>query len=126
MRYTLLLLIPSLFLLTACNQKADAEYLIGGNWIATAGFEDGEIKGEPDCNFFEEGLEFKDEETVYNADFEMNFTYSLSDRNKVTKVRFMHPGRGTFTYNIHVISENEMGFEGLYSGEGESCYLERK
>ena len=115
-----------LFVLTSCTQKADAEYLTGGNWIATAGYEDGEAKGEPNCHFFEKGLEFKDKETVYNASFEEEFTYSLSDRNKLTEVTFIQRDRITFTYNIHVISENEMGFEGLYSGEGESCYLERK
>jgi len=44
MRNKLLLLIFSLFLLTSCNKKADEEYLIGGNWIATAGYEDGVVK----------------------------------------------------------------------------------
>jgi len=53
MKYKLLLIILLPFLLTSCNQKADEEYLIGGNWIATAGYEDGEIKGEPNCHFFE-------------------------------------------------------------------------
>jgi len=126
MRNKLLLIIFSLFLLTSCSQKADAEYLIGGNWIATAGYEDGEVKGEPNCHFFEEGLEFKDEDTVYNASFDEDFDYRLSDRNKLTEISLIHPGGSSFSYNIHVISENEMGFKGLYSGEGESCYLERK
>lgn len=112
MRNKLLLLIFSLFLLTSCSQKADAEYLIGGNWIATAGYEDGEAEGEPNCHFFEEGIEFKDEEIVYNASFEEDFTYYLSDRNKVTEISFFPPKPGIFSYNIHVISENEMGFEG--------------
>src|SRR5690625_830200 len=126
MRNKLLLLIFLLFLLTSCSQKADAEYLIGGNWIATAGYEDGEIKGVPNCNFFEEGLEFKDEDTVYNADFDMDFDYRLSDRNKVTEITFLSNEAGEFRYNIHIISENEIGFEGVGLSEKKSCYLERK
>ena len=128
MRNKLLLIIFSLFLLTSCSQKADAEYLIGGNWIATAGYEDGEIKGVPNCHFFEEGLEFKDEDTVYNASFDEDFDYRLSNQNKETEITFGSPNLGfdAYSYNIHVISENEMAFEGVYLIEGWSCYLERK
>jgi len=126
MRNKLLLLIFLLFLLTSCSQKADAEYLIGGNWIATAGYEDGEIKGVPNCHFFEEGLEFKDEDTVYNADFDIDFNYRLSDKNKVTEIDFAHPNSGIFTYSIHVISENEIGLVLVNPNVDKSCYLERK
>src|SRR5690625_4750568 len=125
MRNKLLLIIFSLFLLTSCSQKADAEYLIGGNWIATSGYEDGEIKGVPNCHFFEEGLEFKDEDIVYNTSFDEKFSYHLSDRDKVTEITFTSPNLGIYRFNIHVISENEMGFEGVGLAESKSCYLER-
>src|SRR5699024_11115179 len=94
-----------LFVLTSCTQTCDDEYLTGRYWIATAGYEHGEAKGEANCRFFEKGLEFKDKETVYNASYEEEFTYSLSDRNKLTEVTFIQRDRITFTYNIHVISE---------------------
>lgn len=126
MRNKFLLLIFLTFLLTSCGQKADADFLIGGNWVATAGYEDGEAKGEPNCHFFEEGLEFKDEDTVYNASFDEDFTYSLSNQNKGTEITFIPSKSGSFSYKIHVISENEIGFIGLYSGEDESCFLERE
>src|SRR5690625_7856254 len=91
MRNKLLLIIFSLFLLTSCSQKADAEYLSGCNGIATSGYEDGEIKGVPNCHFFEEGLEFKDEDIVYNTSFDEKFSYHLSDRDKVTEITFHYP-----------------------------------
>lgn len=129
MRYKFILLLSLLLLLTACNKKADAEYLIGGDWVATAGYEDGEVKGEPNCHYFEEGLEFKDEEKVYNATFDEDFYYFLSDsknRGKLTKVTFWPEGPGMFVYNIHVIGENEMAFEIADPDIDLSCYLERQ
>jgi|SRR5699024_1093220 len=126
MRRKLLLLTIFLFLFTACSQQADEDYLIGGNWIATAGYEDGEVKGEPNCNFFEKGLEFKEDLIVYNADWDEDFDYRLSNRNKVTQIAFLSDRAGDFSYKIHVISENEMALEGINLSEGKSCYLERK
>lgn len=126
MRTKLLLLTVFLCLFTACSQQADEGYLIGGNWIATAGYEDGEVSGEPNCHFFEEGLEFKEDRIVYNASFDFDFDYRLSDRDKVTQITFLSNEAGIFRYNIHVISENEMVLEGVYLTEGDSCYLERK
>src|SRR5690625_2200008 len=126
MRNKFFLLLFSLFLLTACNQKVDEEYLIGGNWMATSGYEDGEIKGVPNCHFFEEGLEFKSEDIVYNTSFDEDFNFYLFDQNKVTQISFESPNLGTYSFKIHVISENEMGFEGFGLTEKKSCYLERK
>src|SRR5690625_2195072 len=121
MRNKLLLLILSFLLLASCSQKADAEYLIGGNWIATAGYEDGEIKGEPNCHFFEEGLEFKSEEIVYNTSFDEDFNFYLFDQNKVTEISFESPNLGTYSFKVNVRSENGMGFEGFCLTEKKSC-----
>lgn len=127
MKYKLLLMLLSIMLiLTACNQRADANYLVGGNWIATAGFQDGEIKGEPTCNYFKVGLQFIDEETVYNADFDEKYYYSLSDRNKITEITIIPEGPGIFVYNIHVIGENEMALVWPDDDVDNSCYLERQ
>ena|SRR5699024_1083129 len=125
MRHKLVLVIFFTLFLVGCSQQADEDYLIGGNWIATAGFEDGEVKGEPNCHFFEEGLEFKKDEVVYNASFDFDFNYSLSERDKVTQITFLSNKAGIFRYNIHIISENEMVLEGVFLTEGDSCYLER-
>lgn len=129
MRYKLFILLSLLLFLTACNEKIDSEYLIGGNWVATAGYEDGEIKGIPDCPLFEEGLEFKNEEKVHIATFDEDFYYFLSGKRnmgKTTKVTFWPEGAGVFIYNIHFISDYEMRFEGTGFFEGNSCYLERQ
>lgn len=126
MRNKFLILIFSLFLLTSCNQKADEEYLTGGNWIATAGYEDGEAKGEPNCHYFEEGLEFKDEETVYNTSFDQEFDYTLYDNDNETEISFYAPNLGVYNYIIHVINENEMGLEIADPDIELSCYLERE
>lgn len=126
MRNKLLLIIFFSLLLASCSQQADADYLIGGNWVATAGYKGGEAKGEPDCHFFEEGLEFKTEDIVYNTSFDEDFNYYLFDQNKVTEISFESPNLGTYIFKVHVISENEMGFEGIGLTEKKSCYLERK
>ena|SRR5699024_2969625 len=126
MRHKLVLVIFFTLFLVGCSQQADEDYLIGGNWIATAGYEDGEVSGEPNCHFFEEGLEFKEGRIVYNASFDFDFDYRLSDRNKETEITFLSNEAGIFTYNIHVISENEMVLEGVNLSEGDYCYLERK
>ena len=126
MRHKYILFIFFTLFLVGCSQQADEDYLIGGNWIATAGYEDGEVSGEPNCHFFEDGLEFKEDEVVYNASFDFDFNYSLSDRDKVTQITFLSDMAGEFLYKIHVISENEMVLEGVYLTEGDSCYLERK
>ena len=108
--------------------KADSEYSIVENWIATAGYEDEEIKDVPNGHFFEEGLEFKDGDTVYNASFDEDFDYRLSNQNKETEISFGSPNLGfdTYSYNIHVISENELGLEIVDPDIEMSCYLERK
>ncbi len=124
-KFLLIICFLFLFVLTSCTQKADAEYLIGGNWIATAGYEDEEAKGEPNCHF-EEGLEFKDEGTVYNASFDKELDYRLSDRNKETEITFLSEESSEYRYNIHIVNENEMGLEGAGLSEKKSCYLERE
>jgi len=37
---------------------------------------------------FGDRLEFKDEDTVYNASIDMEFIYVLSDGNNVTEITF--------------------------------------
>jgi len=41
------------------------EVISDGTWIATSGYEKGEEKEDPDCYPFEEGIQFRDEDTVF-------------------------------------------------------------
>src|SRR5699024_8796666 len=108
MRHKYILFIFFTLFIVGFSQQADEDYLIRENWIATVGYEDGEVSGEHNCHFFEDGLEFKEDEVVYNASFDFDFNYSLSDRDKVTQITFLSDMAGEFLYKIHVISENEM------------------
>ena len=113
-------------ILIGCTSKVTEEDLIGGAWIATAGYKDGDIQGKPNCHPFEEGIEFKYVDTVYNESFKENFTYFLSEIDKGTEIAFDLPGPGIYRFQIKLISEEEMMLEGVGLSEGRSCYLERK
>ena len=95
--------------------------------MATAGYEDGEAKGEPNCYPFEEGSKFENENTVYNAAFDRDVEYSLYEQDGDFHIYFAGPTPG-YGYQIKKISENEIVIKGLKSGsfEDHSCYLERK
>ena len=126
MKNRIYLLILLLLFLTACNNKVTEEDLIGGAWIATAGYKDGDAQGKPNCHPFEEGIEFKNVDTVYNESFKENFTYFLSEIDKGTEIAFDLPGPGIYRFQIKLISEEEMVLEGVGLSEGRSCYLERQ
>src|SRR5699024_1813260 len=111
MRHKLLIVIFFTIYFVCCIQPVEYntlhavnDFLIGGNWIAIAGYEDGEVSGESNCNFLEKGLEFKEDQIDYNADWDEDFDYRLSDRNKITEITFLSDRAGVFSYNIHVIS----------------------
>jgi len=121
------ILIFLLFILTACgDEEVTHKDLIGGTWVATAGYEDGEAKGEPNCYPFEEGSEFEDENTVYNTSYERKFDYNINEFDGGLMIEFEGPI--LYSYQIKKISENEIIIKGLKSGsfEDHSCYLERK
>lgn len=44
------------FLIGCADEEIVEDDLIGENWLATAGFQDEEAVGEPDCYPFEEGI----------------------------------------------------------------------
>ncbi|TXL66747.1 hypothetical protein FHP05_05020 [Cerasibacillus terrae] len=63
-------------LLIGCNAKVTEEDLIGDYWVPTAGYKDGEPKGEPyGSSVISEALKFKDENTVYVEAYDRDFTY---------------------------------------------------
>jgi len=120
-----ILLIVLIILLAACNKQVTEEELSGGEWVAKAAYEDGEIIGEPNCYPFEEGFKFKDEDTVYNTTFAEDFSYELIETKKGTEIVFHLSGPGVYRYDIKILTEDELVMEGLGLAEGESCYVER-
>lgn len=120
-------LLPLLFIfLIGCSAEITEEDLIGGYWIGTAGYKDGEPEGDPYClPFIIEGLEFKDESTVYAEDYDRDFEYWFEERNNRTVIYFSGE-RDYRSYYIDKINKNEIGLRGTGSREKESCYLERQ
>lgn len=117
-----------ILVLTACTKEVTENDLIGGTWEATAGFEDGEVKGGPNCHPFEEGIEFKNDDTIYNISTDRDFEYWHYEDERDFKIHFEDSRPGQYNYRIKKISEDEIVLEGLdYStSKGNSCYLERK
>ncbi|BAD66210.1 hypothetical protein SAMN05192535_1877 [Shouchella rhizosphaerae] len=66
-------------ILPGCNITEND--LIGGTWVATSGYIDGEATGEPDCGQFALGMRFVDEETLYVGEpgEEEEFEYEIRD-----------------------------------------------
>ena len=122
------ILVFLLFFLTACGQHVTEEDLIGGIWVATAGYKDGEAKGEPNCFPLEEGNKFKNGDTVYNATFDRDFEYWLYEYKGNHEIHFEDSNPGEYNYQIKKISDDEIVLQGLdYStSKGRACYLERK
>src|SRR5699024_12734335 len=56
----LLLLMIVTIVMGGCGNVITEDQLIGGTWLLTNGYEDGEIGGEPVCPGYEEGMEFID------------------------------------------------------------------
>lgn len=116
-----------LLILIGCEEEMAEEDLIGGNWIATAGFQDEDAVGETNCYPFEEGIEFNNENEAYIETFEREFEFALSNENGPPTRLYLDNLKGAlYRYEITMLSENEMGITGLGFAEGRSCYLERQ
>ncbi|HLR51448.1 MAG TPA: hypothetical protein VK072_01050 [Candidatus Avamphibacillus sp.] len=109
--------------------------LIDGTWTATSGYQNGKIQGEANCYPFQEGVEFKDENTAYIEVYERDFKYELKDKGKEMVFRDTGPvqestNENSITtyhrYKIKKISDDEIGLEGQSLAEGNTCVLERK
>ncbi|HLR52658.1 MAG TPA: hypothetical protein VK072_07285 [Candidatus Avamphibacillus sp.] len=121
------LLILFIIFLAACSEDVTEDYLIGGHWVGTAGYEDEEIEGESQCPPLDEGMEFKDEDTVYIDAYERDFEYWLLENDDRLIIEFYDKNISLRSYYITRISDDEMGFIGIGDIQnGESCYLERK
>ncbi|WP_164217731.1 hypothetical protein [Virgibacillus sp. YIM 98842] len=104
------------------------EDLIGGYWIGTAGYEDGEPAGEPNCMPFDDGIEFKDKETVYVETYDTDFSYWLEDNGDGIEIHFRGEELGIYlSFYIDKINEDDIGLLGKEDIQSEeSCYLERQ
>ncbi|GIO23545.1 hypothetical protein [Oceanobacillus sp. J11TS1] len=120
------LLFSILICLVSCTtDEITEEDLIGGEWIATAGYKDGKPEGESYCsNSVSYGLEFKDEETVYSKAYGSDFYYELEGK-KGERAIYLE-GIVYRNFYIEKISEDEIGLIGNGLLEGENCYLERQ
>ncbi|MBP1970600.1 hypothetical protein J2Z83_002736 [Virgibacillus natechei] len=115
-----------IFVLGGCTEEITEENLIGGNWVAIAGFQDGEVVGDPNCSPFEEGIEFKDEDTVFVETHDRDYEYWLYEADNGFEIMFNDTGSGIYSYEISILGENEIGITGKGDFQSEeSCYLER-
>src|SRR5690625_4252039 len=121
--YLLLFITSLLFIFNGCTQIVTEKDLIGGKWIGTAGYVDGKAEGEPNCYPFQEGIEFKDDDTVYVGAYERGFQYALN--TKGVELAFFDITR-LYIYQIKKVDEDELGLEGLGVSEDNTCILERK
>lgn len=117
------LLVPLFLLLVGCHQKIVEEDLIGGHWVGTAGYEE----GESTClSLVTEGLEFIDETIVYSKGYDSHFEYQIEERQNGTAIEFNREGT-YYSYYIDRINGDEMGLTGVEGRqEEESCYLQRE
>lgn len=111
-------------LLLGCSEDVTDNFLVGGKWVGTAGYEDGEIKGEPNCYPFHIGLEFLDEETVFVEEAKREFTYILDEFEDDQIIEFHDYDNGFDYYFIEKISDSEFVLKG--AGKilsDQSCYF---
>jgi len=104
------LLILFIIFLAACSEDVTEDYLIGGHWVGTAGYEDEEIEGESQCPPLDEGMEFKDEDTVYIDAYDRDFEYWLLENDDRLIIEFYDKNISLRSYYITRISDDEMGF----------------
>ncbi|GAB3808499.1 hypothetical protein [Virgibacillus kimchii] len=128
------LLFLILLFTVGCDETVAEEDIIDGKWIATAGFEDGEVIGEASCSPFQYGIEFIDQDTVYVEWVGREFKYWLSENEEGSTITFeddfsdslsSEPGSDIYFFQIKMLNTNEMVLEGDGMREGHNCYLER-
>ena len=122
------LLFSILICLVSCSKDdIPKEDLIGGEWIATAGYKDGKPEGEPYCSSsISSGIEFKDNETVYSEEYDRELSYWIEKSEEGPVIYFDGFDFGIYrSYYIEKVNEDEVGLSGDIREE-ENCYLERQ
>ncbi|MEI3614661.1 hypothetical protein [Pseudogracilibacillus sp. SO30301A] len=121
----LLLLVIVIIVMGGCGNVITEDQLIGGTWLVTNGYEDGEIGGDPVCPGYEEGMEFIDEEKVYVFAEEKEISYSLSESDEGMEITFFYPNDIDF-YKITMENENGFGLNSSGVTKTRNCYFERE
>ncbi|MEI3614656.1 hypothetical protein [Pseudogracilibacillus sp. SO30301A] len=120
-----LLLFMIIIVMGGCGNVITEDQLIGGTWLVTNGYEDGEIGGDPVCPGYEEGMEFIDEEKVYVFAEEKEISYSLSESDEGMEITFFYPNDIDF-YKITMENEDAFGLNGSGMSKTRNCYFERE
>ncbi len=121
-----LLLMIVIIVMGGCGNVITEDQLIGGTWLLTNGYEDGEIGGDPVCPGYEEGMEFIDEENVYVIAQEKEFVYRLRESDEGMKIEFYHPNGVIDFFKITMENENGFGLNGSGMSKTRNCYFERE
>ncbi|MEI3614657.1 hypothetical protein [Pseudogracilibacillus sp. SO30301A] len=109
-----------------CGNVITEDQLIGGTWLLTNGYEDGEIGGDPVCPPFDGGLEFIDEENVYVIDQEKEFVYRLRESDEGMEIEFYNPNGEIDFFTITMENEDGFGINGAGMSKTRNCYFERE
>jgi len=122
----ILISIVLLFFFLGETSKITEEDLIGGEWVATAGYKNGKAEGEPVCtDYLMEGLEFKQDGVAYGGKLDEKFEYSVKYSEEGTKIIFITKN-SYYSYYIDKVSKDEIGLVGgLESLNNHSCYFKR-
>jgi len=122
----LLLLVIVAIVIGGCGNVITEDQLIGGTWVVTNGYEDGEIGGDPSCRPFDEDLEFIDEENVHVIAQEKDFVYRLRESDEGLEIEFYNPNGEVDFFNITIENENAFGLNGAGIDKTLNCYFERE
>lgn len=119
-------LIIIIIVMGGCGNVITEDQLIGGKWLVTNGYENGEVGGDPVCPSFDEGLEFIDEERVYVIAYEKEFVYKLRESDEGMEISFFNPNGEVDFLKITMENENAFGINGSGIVKTLNCYFERK
>src|SRR5690625_3127472 len=119
-----LLLLLIVIMMGGCSNVITEDQLIGGTWLVTNGYEDGEIGGDPVCPSYEEGMEFIDEEKVYVIDEDKEFSYILRESDEGMKIEFYNPNGEMDFFTITMEDEDAFGLNGSGMIKTLNCYFE--
>ncbi len=84
--------------------------------------------GEPQCPYLNEGIEFKDEETVYVENRNKNFRYQLRESDDGMEITFYNPSGDIDIYEIIIENKDKLALIGFGTGVSKNfnCYFERE
>lgn len=132
----LIILISVFVILMGCSKETTEDYLVGGSWLPESGYDSGEKVGEPMCIPLDEGIKFKIDGIVYVEAFERDFEYLLLEEDNNILFRDTGPnldpkstpdyGVDYFSYDIKILSNDEMVLQGRGFLENKNCYMVRK